>query len=91
MVDVREDILARLLEIMATIPNIRSAARNNVDIPEDKLPAAIVFDGDEETDGGTDMSRRPPNRSRGAAFGASKISSTVRTGWFCHSLHCLCG
>jgi hypothetical protein len=62
MVDTREDILARLLEIMATIPNIRSAQRNNVDIPEDKLPAAIVFDGDEETDGGTDMSMRPPNR-----------------------------
>jgi hypothetical protein len=49
MVDVRENILARLLAVVATIPNIRSAQRNNVDIPEDQLPAAIVFDADEET------------------------------------------
>ena len=49
MVDVREDILARLLEVVATIPNIRSAHRNNVDITEDQLPAALVLDGDEET------------------------------------------
>lgn len=62
MVDVREDILARLLEVVATIPNLRAAFRNNVDIPEDQLPAAIVFDGDEETTDGTDLSMRPPNR-----------------------------
>lgn len=49
MVDVREDILARLLEVVAAIPNIRSAHRNNVDITEDQLPAALVLDGDEET------------------------------------------
>jgi hypothetical protein len=58
MRDAREDILARLLEVVASIPNIRSAQRNNVDIPEDQLPAAIVFDGDEETDGGSDLSMR---------------------------------
>jgi hypothetical protein len=62
MVDVREDILARLLEVVATIPNLRSAQRNNVDIPEDQLPAAIVFDGDEETNDATDATMRPPNR-----------------------------
>jgi hypothetical protein len=62
MTDVREDILARLLAIVATIPNIRSAQRNNVDIPEDQLPAAIVFDGDEETRDATDLSMRPANR-----------------------------
>jgi hypothetical protein len=64
MIDVREDILARLLEVVATIPNIKSAQRNNVDITEDQLPAAIVFDGDEETGEatGTDLSMRPPNR-----------------------------
>ena len=62
MADVREDILARLLEIVAGIPNIRSAQRNNVDIPEDQLPAAIVFDGDEETDDAADVSMRPANR-----------------------------
>jgi len=62
MVDVREDILARLLEVVATIPNIRTAVRNNVDITEDQLPAAIVFDSDEETDDAADMSMRPANR-----------------------------
>ena len=49
MADVREDILARLLVVVATIPNIRSAQRNNLDITENQLPAAIVFDGDEDT------------------------------------------
>jgi hypothetical protein len=62
LVDVREDILARLLEVVASIPNIRSAQRNNVEIPEDQLPAAIVFDGDEETNDASDLSMRPPNR-----------------------------
>ncbi len=62
MADVREDILARLLEVVASIPNIRSAQRNNVEIPEDQLPAAIVFDGDEETNDASDLSMRPPNR-----------------------------
>jgi hypothetical protein len=62
MIDVREDILARLLVIGAAIPNIRSAQRNNVDIPEDQLPAVIIFDGDEETDDGSDLSQRPANR-----------------------------
>jgi hypothetical protein len=62
MIDVREDILARLLEVVASIPNIRFAERNNVDIQEDQLPAAIVFDGDEETDDARDAGMRPPNR-----------------------------
>src|SRR5262252_4444579 len=62
MIDVREDILTRLLEIVATIPNIKSAQRNNVDISEDQLPAAIVFDGDEETDDASDVSMRLPSR-----------------------------
>jgi hypothetical protein len=60
--DVREDILVRLLAVVASIPNIRSAQRNNVDIPEDQLPAALVFDGDEETDDASDLSMRPPSR-----------------------------
>jgi hypothetical protein len=58
MSDVREDILARLLEVVATIPNLRAAYRNNVDIPEDQLPAAIILDGDEESN---DMQNRPSN------------------------------
>ena len=62
MADTREDILARLLEVVASIPNLRSAQRNNVDITEEQLPAAIVFDGDEETDDAQDSGMRPPNR-----------------------------
>jgi hypothetical protein len=58
MSDVREDILARLLEVVATIPNLRAAYRNNVDIPEDQLPAAIVLDGDEESN---EAQNRPSN------------------------------
>jgi hypothetical protein len=62
MADVREDILARLLEVVATIPNIRSAHRNNVDITEDQLPAVLVLDGDEESDGAGDVSMKQPHR-----------------------------
>jgi len=56
MVDVREDILARLLEVVATIPNIRSVYRNNVNVDETELPSAVVLDGDEETN---DAQNRP--------------------------------
>lgn len=62
MADVREDILARLFEVVAGIPNIRSAHRNNVDIPETQLPAVIVLDGDEESDGAGDVSMKQPHR-----------------------------
>ncbi|HVR68186.1 MAG TPA: hypothetical protein VMT98_16175 [Verrucomicrobiae bacterium] len=62
MADVREAILARLLEVVAAIPNMRSAYRNNVDITEDQLPAVIVLDGDEESDGANDVSMKQPNR-----------------------------
>jgi hypothetical protein len=62
MADVREDILARLLEVVGTIPNIRSAHRNNIDITEDQLPAVIVLDGDEDSDGASDVSMKQPHR-----------------------------
>jgi len=61
MADVREDILARLLVVVAAIPGMRSVHRNNVDISEDQLPAVCVFDADEESD---DLQNRPSN-SRG--------------------------
>ena len=61
MTDTREDILARLLEVAAAIPNLRSAQRNNVDLTDDQMPAAIVLDGDEEVVAGNDSSR-PANR-----------------------------
>ncbi len=62
MIDVREEVLARLLEIAASIPNMKFWDRNNTDISESELPAAIVFDGDEETNDATDLSARPPHR-----------------------------
>src|SRR5436190_20201687 len=62
MVDVREDILARLLEVVCASPNIRSAHRNNIDISETRLPAVIVLDGDEESDGASDVSMKQPHR-----------------------------
>ena len=61
-VDIREDILARLLEVVAGIPNIRSAQRNNVDVTDEMLPAVTVFDGDEETTGADDRSARLSTR-----------------------------
>jgi hypothetical protein len=62
MVDTREDVLARLLEVVAAIPGMRSVHRNNVDLTEDQLPAVVVFDADEETDDAQDTGMRPPNR-----------------------------
>jgi hypothetical protein len=61
--DLREEILNRLFNIVASIPGIRSAARNYIDVAEDRLPSATVLDGDEESDGINDIgSSRPPNR-----------------------------
>ena len=62
MVDVREDILARLLAVVATIPNIKTAVRGDMDLTPEHLPAAVVMDGDEETNDASDVSMRPPNR-----------------------------
>lgn len=61
-IDVREAILARLLEVVAAVPNIRKAVRNDIDIVEDKLPAISVYDGDEETNGAEDPSGRLSTR-----------------------------
>ena len=57
MTDVREDILARLVEVVATVPNLRTVQRNNVDITDDQMPAALVLDGDEDVVSGNDGSR----------------------------------
>jgi len=45
--DKRELILARLLEIGATIPGIKKAYRNKLNIPEKERPAFVVVDADE--------------------------------------------
>jgi hypothetical protein len=44
----REDILARLAVIIGTIDGVETAARNLDRIADTKLPAAILFDGDED-------------------------------------------
>jgi len=62
MVDVREDILARLLAVVATMPNIKTAVRGDMDLTPEHLPAAVVMDGDEETNDAADASMRPANR-----------------------------
>lgn len=61
MVDTREAILVRLVEVVATVPNLRTVHRNNVDITDDQMPAALVLDGDEDVVAGNDSSR-PSNR-----------------------------
>ena len=48
MLDIREDILARLAEVLATVPGLNTVHRNNVDITDDQMPAALLLDGDED-------------------------------------------
>jgi hypothetical protein len=62
MIDIREQILARLAVIVAGLPSIKKVYRNYVDFTEDSLPAAVVLDGDETTNDASDASMRPPNR-----------------------------
>jgi hypothetical protein len=62
MVDVRENILARLVALAGGIPNMALVDRNNGQVDDAQLPAIIVFDGDEETNDATDLSQMPPHR-----------------------------
>lgn len=59
MADVREAVLARLLAIVDGIDGVVHAARNDPNISEDKLPAIIIFDGDEEADQNATESNAP--------------------------------
>lgn len=61
MTDVREDILARLVEVVGTVPNLRTVHRNNVEWVDEQMPLAAVLDGDEDVVAGNDGSR-PSNR-----------------------------
>jgi hypothetical protein len=62
MIDVRENILARLVAIIDGVADFKQVYRNYVDLTEDDLPAAAVLDGDEETEDTSDASMRPPHR-----------------------------
>jgi hypothetical protein len=48
MADIREGILSRLVGVVAAVPGINSVHRNNTDITDDQMPAALVLDGDED-------------------------------------------
>jgi len=62
MIDIRENILARLVAIIDGVADFKQVYRNYVDLTEDDLPAAAVLDGDEETEDTSDASMRPPHR-----------------------------
>jgi len=48
--DKREAILARLSEVVGTLPGISTVARNQDEISEHKRPAIVIFDADESAD-----------------------------------------
>jgi hypothetical protein len=48
MADPREDILVRLAEIISAISGVETAGRNLDEIGDAKLPAIILYDGDDE-------------------------------------------
>ena len=48
--DKREALLARLVEIAAGVPEIKTAARNQDEISERARPAIVIFDADETAD-----------------------------------------
>jgi hypothetical protein len=47
MTDRREQILVRLLEVLATVEGILAAYRNRGELPDARLPAAVLLDGRE--------------------------------------------
>ena len=48
--DKREEILARLLQVAASVPGVAIAVRNQDEISERSRPAIVVFDADESAD-----------------------------------------
>lgn len=48
--DRREAILTRIEAVAKTVINPENVFRNQLDIPEDKLPAIAILDGDESAD-----------------------------------------
>lgn len=56
----REEILVRVEELLAALSGVFSA-RNRIDIPEAKTPAAVLLDGDESAMEVTHGRGRPPS------------------------------
>lgn len=57
----REEILARIFAVIQALPGLAHVARNDVDIPESRLPAVVVIDGNETADEGAFNRGRPPH------------------------------
>lgn len=60
--DLREAILARLVEIadaVATDAELVGVHRNDLDLPDEVLPAIVVLDGDEAADDSDPEGRQP--------------------------------
>lgn len=57
--DKREDILARLLQVAASVPGVAMAVRNQDEISERSRPAIVVFDADESADEAAERQDHP--------------------------------
>jgi hypothetical protein len=62
MTDVREEILLRILAVLAALPGIETAARNRLELSGTRRPAAILHDGVEE-ESSQDSAAPPPRGS----------------------------
>src|SRR5262245_17605334 len=69
MADLREVLLARVLVVLKGVQGIETADRNLDDISDLRLPAAILFDGDEEAFDNP--------RARGAAPNTVEMTPTI--------------
>lgn len=61
MIDRREEILSRLLEIISDVPGVVSAVRNREAVSGDKRPAVIMHDAAEESAG---LENRPRGNTK---------------------------
>jgi hypothetical protein len=57
--DKREDILARLLQVAASVPGVATAVRNQDEISERVRPAIAIFDADESADEAAERQDHP--------------------------------
>jgi len=57
----RELILDRMAVVLAAVPAVTRFQRNDAEIPENKLPAVILLDGDESSDERAFRRNRPAN------------------------------
>ena len=57
--DKRELILARLVEVAASVPGVVTVTRNSDEISEHKRPAIAVFDSDESADQAAERQDHP--------------------------------